>query len=329
MEPGESEEQRELNRKLMEALRLYGERFLLFEKAGQPNVLEQGEQSVRCTVEGGELNPRALHDVASLEDVFRFLRERYPLFIGAGSETDCPEPASELCRNALEVYFSGRDMRFKCRKRRVCGEKECRFKHEHGGDIYDFVIQHGGAHDLAEARRMIGDYFGVRIGDFPAAGSPTNTHEAVEEDVELAEISPVVRHEVAKSELTRLFSIPMRGKGSGKRFVKEALRVIRESPLVSHDGGDSDTGEAIRFSSAFPWEQELPELGAASKLFIWVHWRQAEERAYLTPTVAAVAEALQVSERTVQSHKAHLVKRGLLNIDEKRNRWSAKYRLSD
>lgn len=42
MEPPESEEQRELNRKLMEALRSYGEQFLVFEPEDQPNVFLYG-----------------------------------------------------------------------------------------------------------------------------------------------------------------------------------------------------------------------------------------------------------------------------------------------
>lgn len=327
MEPPESEEQRELNRKLMEALRSYGEQFLVFEPEDQPNVFLYGGEPEPYRLRSGRVNPGALKDRTYLESVLTFLRDCYDLFTEAGLRTRCPlGKRPETDREVVEVYFAGRTMRFRCRKRRVCRVKGCRFHDADGLDIYD-VTSLMERKNLLRARRLVGKYFDVRLGNFRSSRSVPGLRRAASESPEDSETRPR-RRAFPKTELVRLFSIPMKGKASGRRFVKTALAVIRDAPSEPYDGYTSDTGEAILLSSAFAWEDWLRKLGAASRLFLWIHWRQAEaardKKAFKT-TVRALAEALNVNKRTVQSHKKELVRYGLLKVDEKDGTWSAQY----
>ncbi len=73
---------------------------------------------------------------------------------------------------------------------------------------------------------------------------------------------------------------------------------------------------------------KLAEFGIASRLFIWVHWRQAEAGSKLRLTDQDVATALGVDRRTIQNHKQVLVDLGYLKVesaDEKMSLWSAQY----
>jgi hypothetical protein len=139
------------------------------------------------------------------------------------------------------------------------------------------------------------------------------------------------RTAVPKDGLERLFSVPVKGRGAGERFVKLALDLITGSPLVPYDGFTSAGEDSIRPSRVFDWAANLTELGVASRLFIWVHWRQAEAGSRLRLTDRDVAAALGVDRRTIQNHKQLLVERGYLRVgpaDEKTSLWSAQYDLA-
>ncbi len=121
---------------------------------------------------------------------------------------------------------------------------------------------------------------------------------------------------------------PIKGRGAGERFVQLALKAITSSPLVPYDGFNSSVGDAILLSSTFDWTVKLREFGIASRLFIWVHWRQAEAGSKLRLTDQDVANALGVDRRTIQNHKQVLVDLGYVKVepaDEKMSLWSAQH----
>ena len=118
----------------------------------------------------------------------------------------------------------------------------------------------------------------------------------------------------------------MKGRGSGERFALKAVELVTESPEAPYDGFTSDTGDAILFSSSFDWPTILPELGAAARLFLWVHWRQAEQTAKLNLSDQEVADALGIDRRTLQRQKQILINSGFLEvtrIDDTRSLWSS------
>ncbi|MGB6063683.1 MAG: hypothetical protein WBG50_02680, partial [Desulfomonilaceae bacterium] len=173
------------------------------------------------------------------------------------------------------------------------------------------------------ARQVVSDYYeqlhGQKLGHFPRS-EESSTGQKTE--------SSVMRYAVPKAALEKLFSIPIKGRGAGGRFVNLALRLIIGSPLVPYDGFNSAVGDSILLSSTFDWTVKLAELGIASRLFIWVHWRQAEMGSKLSLTDQEVADALEVDRRTIQSHKQLLVELGYLKIepaDEKMSLWSEQY----
>ena len=173
------------------------------------------------------------------------------------------------------------------------------------------------------ARQVVSDYYeqlhGQKLGHFPRS-EESSTGQKTE--------SSVMRYAVPKAALEKLFSIPIKGRGAGGRFVNLALKLITGSPLVPYDGFNSAVGDSILLSSTFDWTVKLAELGIASRLFIWVHWRQAEMGSRLRLTDQEVADALEVDRRTIQSHKQLLVELGYLKIepaDEKMSLWSGQY----
>jgi hypothetical protein len=107
-----------------------------------------------------------------------------------------------------------------------------------------------------------------------------------------------------------------------------ASDLITRSHESPYDGHHSVTGEAILFSKAFDWAEKLHEFGPAARLFVWLHWKQAEARAKLNFTVPQLAGEIGVNERTLQKHKATLQSGGHLEVesgDDGKSVWSVRY----
>ena len=115
-----------------------------------------------------------------------------------------------------------------------------------------------------------------------------------------------MRYVVPKAALEKLFAVPMKGQGAAERFAGMASGVIVQSPESQYDGHRSETGESVLFSKAFDWEEKLRDFGSAARLFVWLHWKQAEAGAKLTFNVPHLARQIGVNERTLQKHKAIL-----------------------
>lgn len=170
---------------------------------------------------------------------------------------------------------------------------------------------------------MVSDFYeklyGKKLGHFPKSEEPTTSDKTS---------SSVMRYAVPKAALEKLFAVPMKGRGSGERFALKAVELVMGSSETPYNGIRSDTGEAILFSSSFHWKAILPKLGEAAKLFMWVHWRQAERAAKLNLSDQDVADVLGIHRRTLQRHKQVLVNSGLLEvtrIDDVRSLWSVSY----
>lgn len=88
------------------------------------------------------------------------------------------------------------------------------------------------------------------------------------------------------------------------------------APEEPCEGHKADTGKAILFSRSFDWRAKLPEMGSSARLFLWVHWWQAEAGVRLSLTDQEIAEALNVDIRTIQTWKQSLVRTGHLEISE-------------
>ncbi len=317
---------------MMDVLRGYGEEFLIFEPEDQPNVFAEKERQVTETLKSGKVNPSTLQHWHYLEQTRSLLRDRYGIFERADLVIDCPlflvRPRGldqpQDFRKAFQLVIRRGMIGFICRRYRNCTREGCPFKKRRVLDIYDLIALLDGK-SLPHAIRVVESYFGVELGDFPdkQAGDGGKKIPAAAENGGTNQ--QWIRYAVRKSDLERLFSIPMKGKGSGKRFVETALAVILRAPEAPYDGYNSDTGQAILLSRTFDWQNVLPEMGTASRLFLWVHWRQAEAGSKLRMTVQDVADALGVDKRTVQMHKKFLVDNGYLEVDERRNLWAANY----
>ena len=92
-----------------------------------------------------------------------------------------------------------------------------------------------------------------------------------------------------------------------------ALQIICNAPEEPYDGHNADTGKAILLSRSFDWKAKLPEMGSAARLFLWVHWRQAEAGARLSLTDQEIAEASECGqEGPFKRGKQSLVGPGIL-----------------
>jgi hypothetical protein len=162
-------------------------------------------------------------------------------------------------------------------------------------DIYDLICWLDRKRDLNQARKVVAEYFDVDLANFPkSVGSPAKRKGAEDEKAEW------LRYAVPKEVLEILFRLPQSGRGAPQRFVAKAVEVITGAPEVPYDGRNSDAGDAILFSQSFPWEIKLKEFGPASRLFVWLHWKQAEAQRKLVFTHEEIAKALGIPVRTVR-----------------------------
>ena len=227
----------------------------------------------------------------------------------------------EDLRKSFQLTAEG-TIKFRCRRSIGCKRKHCSAKNNRSIDLYGLVAlldKKGREH----ARQVVSDYYeklhGQKLGYFSVSEEPGTSEKAE---------SSVTRYAVPKAELEKLFAIPVKGRGAGERFVKLALGLITGSPLVPYDGFNSCVGGSILLSSSFDWTAKLAEFGIASRLFIWVHWRQAESGSRLRLTDQDVAVALGLDRRTIRNHKQLLVELGYLKVepaDGKMSLWSAQY----
>ena len=312
---------------MMDLLKMYGREFLIFEPEDQPNVFAAPEPEYR-DLKSGNLDPRELKSWRYLDFTLKFLQEKYGLFGEGRLVSDCPvhklHPLKgerpEDFSNSFQLTAEG-TIKFRCRRSIGCQRSHCSAKTNRTLDLYDLVSLLEGK-SLEYARRIISDYYerehGRKLGYFPKGEESTADRET----------SDVMRFAVPKKELEKLFSIPMKGHGSAERFVEKALELIRNSPEAEYDGYHSTTADSVLFSKSFDWDQRLREFGPAARLFLWLHWKQAEAGSKLRLTVPEVVQALGASERTVRSHKAVLEEKGYLEVTLSKDNdylWTTKY----
>ncbi|MBI5250191.1 MAG: winged helix-turn-helix transcriptional regulator [Desulfomonile tiedjei] len=260
------------------------------------------------------------------------LRDRYGLFTSNRLITDCPlfvtkprkdDDAREF-RKAFQVIVSRGLVWFRCRRAHFCGRKGCPIKNKAVLDIYDLICWLDGKRDLNHARIVVAEYFDVELANFPqSTGSPGKVNETGSKKADW------MRYAVPKEALARLFRLPSAGRGAPQRFLAKAVEVITGAPEVPYDGHNSDTGDAILFSRSFSWEIKLKEFGPASRLFVWLHWKQAEAQKKLVITHEEIAKALGITVRTVRDYARMLIKGGYIEVSQgnkPKNSWSAKYR---
>lgn len=322
------EDPQERKKWMMQILQDYGRDFLIFEPEDQPNVFAAPEPEYR-DLRSGNLDPRELRSWRYLDFTLQFLRERYGIFPDRHFVIDCPvhqlhplrgeEP--EDFRKSFQLTAEG-TIKFRCRRSIGCGRPHCSAKNNRSLDLYDLValLEKRG---LEHARQVVSEFYeklhGQRLGHFPESEEATTSARTE---------SSVMRYAVPKAALEKLFAVPMKGPGAGERFAGMASGLIMRSPESSYDGHHSVMDEVVLFSKAFDWEEKLREFGPAARLFVWLHWKQAQAGAKLTFTVPQLAREIGLNERTLQKHKATLQSLGFLEVESAEggnSAWSVRY----
>jgi len=319
------------NERVMALLHSYGQEFLVFDPDDQPNVFADAEERFPPP-RGGRVNPRQMKNWRHLPRMLQFLRDRYGMFKAGRLVTDCPlsilkprkgDDPKEF-RKAFQVIVAKGLVWFKCRRVHFCGRKNCLAQNKTRLDIYDLICWLDGNKDPNHARKVVAEYFDVELANFPrSSGAPARCKEPEDREVVW------LRYAVPKQALERLFRLPTAGRGAPQRFVAKAIEIITAAQQVPYDGHNADTGNAILLSRSFPWEIKLKEFGAAARLFIWLHWKQAEEQRKLMLTDEEIADALGIPIKTMKGWTREIVKAGYVEVSEDskpKNSWSAKYR---
>lgn len=322
------EDPQEHKKWMMKLLQDYGREFLIFEPDDQPNVLAAPEPEYR-NLRSGNLDPRELRSWRYLDFTLLFLHERYGLFPDRHLVIDCPvhqlhplrKERAEDFRKSFQLTAEG-TIKFRCRRSIGCRRKHCSAKNNRWLDLYDLVTlldKKGREH----ARQVVSEFYeklhGQKLGHFPRSEEPS-TGQKTE--------SSVMRYAVPKPALEKLFAVPMKGPGAAERFVSMALDLIVQSPESPYDGHHSVTGDALLFSKAFDWSDKLCEFGPAARLFVWIHWKQAEAGTKLIFTLPELARQIGVNERTLQKHKAILQSLGYLevqSVEGRKSAWTVRY----
>ena len=319
------------NKKVMDILRAYGKKFLVFDPEDQPNVFAENEMRF-LPPRSGRANPKQMKNWRHLPRMLQLLRDRYGLFLGGRLMTDCPlfiikprkSDEAKGFRKAFQVKVANGLISFSCRRAQSCGRKRCPAQKKDFFDIYDLICWLDGKKDLNHARKVIAEYFDVELANFPkASGSPIQDEETEDEGNEW------LRYAVSKKALERLIRLPLSGQSASKRFAAKAVEIITEAPEVPYDGHHSYAGGAILFSRSFPWEIKLKEFDPAARLFIWLHWKQAEAQRKLVLTYDEIASSIGIKPSTLRGYSRRLVKAGYIEVSaegEPKNSWSAKYR---
>lgn len=309
------EDSQECKKWMMQILQGYGREFLIFEPEDQPNVFAAPEPEYR-DLRSGNLDPRELRSWRYLDFTLQFLRKHYGLFPDQHLVIECPVHQLHPLRGEQTVDFrkcfqltAEGTIKFRCRRSIGCKRKHCSAKNNRNLDLYDLVAlleKKGREH----ARQVVSDFYenlhGQRLGHFPRSGEKTESDKTE---------SSVMRYAVSKVGLEKLFAVPMKGPGAAERFASMASVLIAQSPESPYDGHHSDMGEAVLLSKAFDWEEKLREFGPAARLFVWLHWKQAEAGAKLIFKVPELARQIGVNERTLQKHKAILQSFGYLAVE--------------
>jgi hypothetical protein len=262
------EDPQERKKWMMQILQDYGKEFLIFEPKDQPNVFAAPEPEYR-DLRSGNLDPRELRSWRYLDFTLQFLRERYDLFPDQHFVIDCPlhelhpldgEEHKDF-RKCFQLSAEG-TIKFRCRRSIGCKRPHCSAKNNRYLDLYDVVgllDKKGREH----ARQVVSEFYdnlhGQRLGHFPRSEENTESDKTE---------SSVLRYEVPKAALEKLFAVPVKGRGAGERFVKIALDVITGSPLTQYDGFNSVSEDSVHLSSAFDWSAKLTTLGIASHLLL-------------------------------------------------------------
>lgn len=315
----------------MDLLRSYGKEFLVFDPDDQPNVFAEAEERF-LPARSGKVNPKQMKNWRHLPRMLQLLRDRYKLFLSGRLITDCPlfiirprkdDDAKEL-RKAFQVIVRKGLVWFRCRRAHFCRRKGCPVKSKALLDIYDLICWLDGNKDLNHARKVVAEYFDVKLANFTKCdSSPEQMNDGEDEKFGW------MRHAVPKEALERLFRLPSSGRGAPQRFAAKTIELITRAPEVPYDGHNSDTGDTILFSRSFPWEVRLDEFGPAARLFVWLHWKQAEVQRKLVLTHEEIAKALGIPTRTVREYGRVLIKAGYIEVslvNKPKNSWSAKYR---
>ena len=316
---------------VMDLLRAYGKEFLVFDPDDQPNVFAENEMRFP-PARSGRPNPKQMKNWRHLPRMLKLLRDRYGLFLSGRLITDCPlfilkrrksdEPKE--FRKAFQAKVAQGLIWFRCRRAQSCGRKRCPAQKKDFLDIYDLVCWLDGKKSLNHARKVIGEYFDIELANFPKPSvTPAQGEETEDEGSEW------LRYAVPKEALERTLRLPLSGQSASQRFATKAAEIITGSPEVPYDGHNSDVDNAILFSRSFPWEIKLKEFGPAARLFIWLHWKQAEAQRKLVLTHDEIASAIGIKPSTLREYSRSLVKAGYIEVfaeDKPKNSWSAKYR---
>ena len=319
------------NERAMDLLRAYGKEFLVFDLDDQPNVFAEAE--VRFPpARSGRVNPKQMKNWRHLPRMLQLLRERYGLFQSGRLITDCPlvvlkerkgDDPKEF-RKAFQVIVRKGLISFKCRRAHFCGRKGCPTHKKPRLDIYDLICWLDGTKDRNHARKVLAEYFDVELANFTKLeDAPVKRKGVVDEKTDW------LRYAVPKEALEKLFRLPTSGRGAPARFVEKGIEIITGAPEVTYDGHNAVMGEAILFSRNFSWEIELKEFGAAARLFIWLHWKQAEAQRKVVMTHGEIARALGIPIKTMRGWTSLLLKAGYIEVSQEgkpKNSWSAKYR---
>ncbi len=55
-------------------------------------------------------------------------------------------------------------------------------------------------------------------------------------------------------------------------------------------------------SADFDWASRLTEFGPSSRLFLWIHWKQAEAGKKLDLTVRQLSTSMGLNEKTIRDY---------------------------
>ncbi|MGO9566351.1 MAG: hypothetical protein ACLP5H_02300 [Desulfomonilaceae bacterium] len=321
----------------------YGERYAVFRPEDQPNP-DVWEPDIPAPDAKGRTDPDALKVWYLLPETVEFLEARYGIPCqGATFVFDCPvrklqgrvlfhdraetrywawkgdlpwinrpkddDPAWYEKAIRVSIGKNG-ELGFSCTSQ-TCFRMWCALhvnqkRRLENVDIYKLVQVFEALPRARNAKKIVADYFGVKLAKFNIARRATKKKQ--------------VRYKVSKEGIYDL--IALYGELHRKdiqRLLDEVRGLIRASPLVEYHGR-TFSPDHVHVSRSLLFHDTIDEMGAAIKLFLFLLIRQEEEashnRSGVRTSTAQLSKDSGIPRPTLIRYRNHLCSLGYLSIRE-------------
>ena len=283
----------------------------------------------------GRFSPHVIKDWRFWSDTRAFLREQYGALNEPSLTFDCqvqrlghpPVPISQDDRQfygypaqgdppewyaqAIQMTIYRSEIRFSCRSQ-GCRRWWCDLKKRSSVDIYGLIKVFHRSGSMLKAQKIVAKWFDMPLQPLKSTAQEKDYNRRFK--VSCAELDAII------SRYSDLRDEKVGGKGKTLLFIKEAVDLIRHSPLEEYRDKPASEGY-VYLAQSVVYGDGLWAIGTAARLWLWM-WCYQSQRARkrkerigeFTPSDKKLADLWGVGESTVKRQRKKLEKLGYFKI---------------